>query len=289
MHSQHVRGVDASGRMESARSPEALLEVRSVSHWFPRTTHAVLEDVSFLVPQGGFVTLIGPSGCGKTTLLRIVAGLLTPTEGEIYLTGKPSRGPSRDKAMVFQHFHLFPWRSALDNVIYGLELQGVPKKERLEQAHKYLELVGLKDFADHYPSELSGGMQQRVGIARALVVEPKVLLMDEPFGAVDALTREHLQTELQKICEESNPTVLFVTHSIDEAIYLSDTVLVMGTQPGRIIRRVDVDLPRPRWTHNVKSEPDFGRYRDVLWQELQNELTGADQDGTQGTRQTYTE
>jgi NitT/TauT family transport system ATP-binding protein len=290
VHSEHPSGVEPTGRMPSTREDSVLLEVRSVNHWFSRTADPVLEDVTFEVPESGFVTLIGPSGCGKTTLLRIVAGLLSPTEGQILLTGKESMGPSRDKAMVFQHFHLFPWRSALENVAYGLELQGIPKRERLERARGYLDLVGLTNFANHYPAELSGGMQQRVGIARALVVEPKVLLMDEPFGALDALTREHLQTELQKIREKSKSTVLFVTHSIDEAIYLSDTVLVMGSHPGRIIKRVDVELPGPRWAHNVKSEPEFAHYRDALWEELQAEMSGElTRRLGNGSRETYTE
>ena len=260
---------------------EPTLRVDSLSHWFPRTPHAVLENVSLDVPQGSFVTLIGPSGCGKTTLLRIVAGLLPASRtGGIYVEGVPMQGPSRDKAMVFQHFHLFPRRTAIANVAYGLELQKVPKHERLERARKFLSLVGLEGFADHYPTELSGGMQQRVGIARALAVEPKILLMDEPFGALDALTREHLQTELQKICEETRVTVLFVTHSIDEAIYLSDRIFVMGTHPGRIVADFTVELPRPRWTYNVRSHPEFAPLRDMLWKQLERELKAHGEHGT---------
>ena len=276
MHSEHPSGVEPSGRMPPARTERALLEVRSVNHWFSRTADPVLEDIAFEVPEGGFVTVIGPSGCGKTTLLRIVAGLLPPTEGQILLTGKESMGPSRDKAMVFQHFHLFPWRSALDNVAYGLELQGIPKRERLERARTYLDLVGLTNFANHYPAELSGGMQQRVGIARALVVEPKVLLMDEPFGALDALTREHLQTELQKIREESKSTVLFVTHSIDEAIYLSDRVVVMGVQPGRIIAEFPISLRKPRGDYNFRAEPEYARVREEIWKLLEGQIVRAE-------------
>lgn len=252
------------------RDGQPMLQVISLTHMFPRSQNPVLEDVSFDVPEGSFVTLIGPSGCGKTTLLRIVAGLLsTSVSGEIRVAGLPMMGPSRDKAMVFQHFHLFPWRTTLANIAYGLELQGVPKGERLERAKRYLGLVGLQGFETHYPSELSGGMQQRVGLARALSVEPKVLLMDEPFGALDALTREYLQTELQKICTETKATVCFVTHSIDEAIYLSDRILVMGASPGRIIAEFDVELPRPRWTYNVRSEVAFSDLRDNLWDQLQ--------------------
>jgi NitT/TauT family transport system ATP-binding protein len=265
-----VVGDDGPG---AARQP--MLDVTNVWKRFPRLEAPVLKDVSLKVPQGGFTSLIGPSGCGKTTLLRMVGGLETITRGQVAVDGGPSVGPSRDKTMVFQHFNLFPWRSALSNVAYGLEIQGVPKQERMERARKYLELVGLTGHANHYPGELSGGMQQRVGIARALAVEPKLLLMDEPFGALDALTREHLQTELLKICAEAQVTVLFVTHSIDEAIYLSDHVIVMGTNPGRIVAEFDVDLPRPRWTYSVRAEPRFLELREKLWNELERELRGS--------------
>jgi NitT/TauT family transport system ATP-binding protein len=265
-----VEGVTPATRPTRA----TMLEVSELWKRFPRLDQPVLQDVTFSVPQGGFTSLIGPSGCGKTTLLRMVGGLETVTRGGIFVDGEPSLGPSREKTMVFQHFNLFPWRSALKNVAYGLELQGVPKAERLERARHYLELVGLEGFADHYPGELSGGMQQRVGIARALAVEPKLLLMDEPFGALDALTREYLQTELLKICAEADVTVLFVTHSIDEAIYLSDHVIVMGTGPGRIVAEFDIDLPRPRWTYKVRAEPAFVELRERLWSELERELRG---------------
>jgi NitT/TauT family transport system ATP-binding protein len=203
----------------------------------------------------------------------MVGGLEGLTRGDVHVDGKQSVGPSRDKTMVFQHFNLFPWRSALANVAYGLEIQGMPKQQRLEKARRYLDLVGLSGHADHFPGELSGGMQQRVGIARALAVEPKLLLMDEPFGALDALTREHLQTELLKICAEANVTVLFVTHSIDEAIYLSDHVIVMGTGPGRIVAEFD-----------VRAEPTFLDLREQLWNELERELRG-----TAGTLQGMSE
>jgi NitT/TauT family transport system ATP-binding protein len=174
--------------------------------------------------------------------------------------------------VVFQHFNLLPWRTALGNTAYGLELQGVNKKERLERATEYLRLVGLAGYENHYPHEISGGMRQRVGIARALAIEPKVLLMDEPFGALDALTREYLQGELQKICDARRLTVLFVTHSIDEAIYLSDRIVVMGTSPGRIIEQFEVRLRRPRWEYNIRAEHEFGELRGAIWSLLQREL-----------------
>lgn len=262
---------------------KAMLEVRGVWKRFPRLEEPVLQDVNFTVPEGGFTTLIGPSGCGKTTLLRIVGGLAGATRGDIFVAGRQSRGPSVDKTMVFQHFNLLPWRTALGNVAYGLELQGVGKKERLERAREHLKLVNLERFADHYPGELSGGMKQRVGIARALVTEPKLLLMDEPFGALDALTREYLQTELQKLCDQMSVTVLFVTHSIDESIYLSDHVIVMGTKPGRIVGQFDVGLPRPRWTYEVRADERFGELRQELWRELERELRGAEESSEIGS------
>jgi len=262
--------------VRSGPSKEPLLVVEGLAKRFPRLDYRVLSDVSFKVPAGGFTTVIGPSGCGKTTLLRIVGGLESPTAGRITIGGEPSVGPARNKTMVFQHFNLYPWRTAIDNIAYGLELQGVSKEERRSRAREYLSLVGLDGFENHYPGELSGGMQQRVGIARALAVEPELLLMDEPFGALDALTREHLQTELQKICAQAGVAVLFVTHSIDEAIYLSDDVLVMGTKPGRIVRELAIDLPRPRWTYDARAEPTFAETRAELWSELEQELSDAD-------------
>ncbi len=250
-----------------------MLKVEGLSHRFPTSDGLVLDNVSIEVPEGGFVSLIGPSGCGKTTLLRIIAGLLqVGGRGQVYVAGKPLMKPSPEKAMVFQQFNLLPWRTALANAAFGLEIQGVPKVERRKRALAKLKMVGLEAFVDHYPWQLSGGMQQRVGIARALAVEPKVLLMDEPFGSLDALTREYLQTQLQKLCEEAKVTVLFVTHSIDEAIYLSDRVYVMGTRPGRVLEEIEVTLPRPRWTYHARTEPEFARLRDVLWGHLHHEL-----------------
>ena len=221
---------------------------------------------------GEFVSLIGPSGCGKTTALRIVTGLLEASGGDILLEGKPSLGPSRDKAIVFQAFNLFPWRTALQNVAYGLELQGVPRRKRLGIAKEHLDLVGLSDRGHHYPSQLSGGQNQRVGLARALAIEPKLLLMDEPFGALDALTREQLQGMLQRICAEKGLTVLFVTHSIDEAIYLSDRIVVMGV-PGRVVGEYTVALERPRSDYDWRSTTHYTELRAEVWRLLQGELT----------------
>jgi NitT/TauT family transport system ATP-binding protein len=210
--------------------------------------------------------------------LRIVAGLLPATSGSVRVNGVESVGPSRDKAVVFQHFNLFPWRTALANAAYGLEIQGVQKAEREARAMEWLGKLGLESYANHYPSQISGGMRQRVGIARALAIEPKLLLMDEPFGALDALTREHLQGELQRIAETTALTILFVTHSIDEAIYLSDRILVMGTHPGRVIREFNVELRRPRYAYNFRAEPRYAEIRGEIWSLLERELSKADEE-----------
>lgn len=209
-------------------------------------TKRVLDEFDLSMRPGEFVSLIGPSGCGKTTALRIVAGLLEQSSGTVTIDGKVSTGPSRDKAIVFQHFNLLPWRSAIDNVAYGLELQGMPKARRMQIAAQYLELVGLTESAHKYPSQLSGGMRQRIGIARALAIDPKLLLMDEPFGALDAHTRTGLQNDLLHIWDKDRKTVLFVTHSVEEAVFLSDRVVMMSSAPGRIKHIFDIDLPRPR-------------------------------------------
>jgi NitT/TauT family transport system ATP-binding protein len=252
-----------------------MLKISHLQKYYGEALIPAVSDFSLDVASGEFVTLIGPSGCGKTTALRIVTGLLEPTAGEVFVDGKPSLGPSRDKAIVFQLFNLFPWRTALANVAYGLELQGRSKKERLAVAAEYLDVVGLSDRADHYPSQMSGGQNQRVGLARALAIEPKLLLMDEPFGSLDALTREHLQEMVSRICAEKQLTVLFVTHSVDEAIYLSDRIVVMGT-PGRTIGEFGVDLPRPRHAYDWRAEPEYTRIRADIWKLLRNEMTDVD-------------
>ncbi len=239
-------------------------------------TKRVLDDFDLSMRPGEFVSLIGPSGCGKTTALRIVAGLLEQTSGTVTVDGKLSTGPSRDKAIVFQHFNLLPWRTAIDNVSYGLELQGVPKSKRMQVASEYLDLVGLTESGHKYPSQLSGGMRQRIGIARALAIDPKLLLMDEPFGALDALTREHLQGQLARICLERNLTTLFVTHSIDEAIYLSDRVVVMGVQPGRIIAEFRIAMRKPRGEYNFRAEPEYATVREEIWQLLEQQIVRAE-------------
>jgi NitT/TauT family transport system ATP-binding protein len=231
-----------------------------------------LSDLNLEVQAGELVSLLGPSGCGKTTALRIVGGLLEPSGGKVLVDGRPSLGPSREKAMVFQLFNLFPWRTAEANVAFGLEAQGMNKRERVPIARQYLELVGLADKASSYPAQLSGGQNQRVGLARALAIEPKILLMDEPFGSLDALTREHLQAMLQEICADRNLTILFVTHSIDEAIFLSDRIVLMTT-PGRVIADYEVKLPRPRTAYDWRATPGYADLRSNIWEQLQAEQT----------------
>ncbi|MEA1944843.1 MAG: ABC transporter ATP-binding protein [Euryarchaeota archaeon] len=225
-----------------------MLTISGVSRVFESETGMVeaLRDINLDVFDKEFMCFIGPSGCGKTTLLRIIAGLDQPTSGEVLLDGKVIKSPDPERGMVFQEYSLFPWRTIIDNVAFGLEIKGMPKKERYEIARKYLKMVGLEAFEHSYSYELSGGMRQRVAIVRALANNPKVLLMDEPFGSVDAQTRNLLQRELLRIWGEERKTVLFITHSIDEAVYLADRVVVLSARPGRIREIIEIDLERPR-------------------------------------------
>jgi NitT/TauT family transport system ATP-binding protein len=220
---------------------------------------AALERISFSVAEGDFLAVVGPSGCGKSTLLKILAGILPPSGGDASLRGTPIAGPRRDIGIVFQAPVLFPWRSVLDNVLLPVDVQGLGRGRHTRVALDLLELVGLAGFERRYPWELSGGMQQRVALTRALVHDPAMLLMDEPFGALDAMTREQMNLELQRIWLEKKKTVLFITHSIPEAVFLGDLVLVMTPRPGRIVDDVRVDLPHPR-PLELMSAPEFGRY-----------------------------
>lgn len=206
----------------------------------------VLEDITLEVADGEFVCILGPSGCGKTTLLRIVAGLETATSGNVTINGEEVHGPSPKLAMIFQEYSLFPWRTVLENVQFGLEAKGLSKSEQREKARQYLQLVGLSESAGSYPYELSGGMRQRVAVARAIAVEPSVLLMDEPFGALDAQTRNMLQKELLDLWEKTRKTIIFVTHSVDEAVFLADRIVILSRNPGKIRTIVEVTAPRPR-------------------------------------------
>ncbi|MCE2907733.1 ABC transporter ATP-binding protein [Silanimonas sp.] len=224
------------------------LSVERVSLVYPtsRGPLTALQQLSFGVAPGEFVSVLGPSGCGKSTLLKLVTGLLRPAEGRLALAGRTIDGPRADVGIVFQQPTLLPWKRVIDNVLVPIRARGGSVAEHHDKAMSLLELVGLSAFARHYPQELSGGMQQRVGIARALLAEPNLLLMDEPFAALDAMTRESMMDELLHIWQRSGKTVLFITHSIPEAVYLSDRVLVMSPRPGRIVDSVRIDLPRPR-------------------------------------------
>ncbi len=259
-----------------------MLLVRGVSKTFGSTensSHPVraLEEIFLEVKEGEFVSIIGPSGCGKSTLLGIVGGLVSGHEGEIFVNREKVQGPHRAIGIVFQEESTFPWRTALGNVAFGLEMAGVGKEERERKAREMIRLMGLSGFADRYPSELSGGMKQRVAIARALVMEPRILLMDEPFGALDEQTRIILGEELLRIREKLGQTILFVTHNINEAVQLSDRVVVMTARPGRIKETFQIDLPRPRDSTIIASDR-FGRLVGQVWSTLREEsLRGFEQ------------
>jgi NitT/TauT family transport system ATP-binding protein len=229
-----------------------------------------LKEVSATVAPGEFVTLLGPSGCGKTTLLRMTAGLLKPDEGSITVGGVAVQSPRKDACMVFQNFGLLPWRTIASNVEFPLELDGMSKRQRVERAKYFLNLVGLSAFGGHYPHELSGGMQQRVGIARAMMREPIMIFMDEPFGALDAQTREQLQEDFLKIWQQTKMTVLFVTHSIDEALLLSDRIFVLAARPGRLSSIIESPLAPYRLTEDIRARPEFATYRAELRKLLQD-------------------
>jgi NitT/TauT family transport system ATP-binding protein len=224
-----------------------------------------VDNLDLKVKKGEFLTIVGPSGCGKSTFLDILAGLSAPTRGEIFIDGHKVTGPALDRGIVLQGYALFPWRTARRNIEYGLEIKRVPKDERRKISDKFIELVELKGFEDNYPYELSGGMKQRVAIARALAYDPEVLLMDEPFAAVDAQTRETLQDELLKIWEQTDKTIIFITHSIEEAVFLADKVAVMSSNPGTIKAYVDVKLPRPRRIRDTKNSFDFNWLTGEVW------------------------
>jgi NitT/TauT family transport system ATP-binding protein len=230
-----------------------------------------LDRVNATVRKGELITLLGPSGCGKTTLLRLTAGLLGADEGRITIAGAPVTGPRKDACMVFQNFGLLPWRTVIGNVEFPLEIDGVGVTERRELARHFIDLVGLGAFAEHFPHELSGGMQQRVGIARALMRNPILIFMDEPFGALDAQTREQLQEDFLEIWSRTGATVIFVTHSIDEALFLSDRIFVFNTAPGRIRTIVASPVAGERLNGDVRANPGFGKYRAELRDMLRNE------------------
>jgi len=249
----------------------AKIAVRHLTKSYNSGKVIALEDVSFEVQPYESFCILGPSGCGKTTLLRLVDCLMPRDEGEIILDGEPVTAPRPDVAMVFQHFGLFPWKDLEENIAYGLALRGRPREEIAQTVERYIALVGLKGFEKCYPYQLSGGMQQRAGLARAMAVNPSLLLMDEPFGSLDAQTRETLQEELSKILEQERKTMLFVTHSIDEAIYLGDRILLMTPRPGKIREILPVEIPRPRDITQVRSDPRSVQLRAHIWEQLKRD------------------
>jgi NitT/TauT family transport system ATP-binding protein len=238
-----------------------------------------LDQITFDVPAGQFLTLVGPSGSGKTTLLDLLGGLSRPTSGKVVVDGAEVTGPGLDRGVVFQQYALFPWRTALGNAAFGLEQQGIDRRERLELARSHLALVGLEGFEDRYPHELSGGMKQRVAIARSLAHEPGILLMDEPFAALDAQTREQLQDELLRIWRTTGTTVVFITHAIEEAVYLGQRVAVLSSRPGRLKELVDIDLGDRSGARDLRSDPQFVEYRHQIWTLLREEVQRAQDSG----------
>jgi NitT/TauT family transport system ATP-binding protein len=254
------------------------LRLEGLTKHFARGSEAplvVLDRLDLAVPNLEFIAVVGPSGCGKSTLLRIIDGLEKPDGGRVVIDGAPVDGPGPGRAMVFQSFDLFPWRTALDNIAFGLEMMRITAEERQRTSRHYLELVGLRGFEKTYPHQLSGGMQQRVGIARALATKPDILLMDEPFGALDVQTRDLLQDEMLRICEAEPKTIMFVTHSIEEAIYLADRIVVLSSRPARIAMDLRVPFARPRG-EGIKGHPDFVAIRWEIWNKLKGGAASAE-------------
>jgi NitT/TauT family transport system ATP-binding protein len=237
-----------------------------------RGSVTAIDGIDFAARPGEFVSIVGPSGCGKSTLLHILGGFVAPSAGAVTVDGAPVRGPAPARGIVFQEFVLFPWKTVLGNVAYGLAERGVPRRERSRRARRQIELVGLAGFERHYPKELSGGMKQRVALARSLIMDPDVLLMDEPFGSVDAQTRLILQQELLQVWQRTRKTVVFVTHSVDEALYLSDTVYVLSSRPARVKDVLNVDLPRPRDPEALLRLPAYRALHERIWSLLHAEL-----------------
>lgn len=250
-----------------------MISIENVNHKYEskgRGETVALRDVDLEIQDNEFITIIGPSGCGKTTLMRAVGGLVVPTSGTVAIDGSQVTGPHQEASIVFQNFALLPWRSVEDNVAFGLELAGVSKAERLQSARKHIDKVGLSGFENKYPRELSGGMQQRVGLARALAVESPILLMDEPFGALDQQTRRYMQEELLDIWQQDQRTVIFITHDMEEAVLLGDRIVLMSARPGKIEEVIDVNLPRPRVAGEVERDPEHTRLKEYLWNRLRD-------------------
>jgi ABC-type nitrate/sulfonate/bicarbonate transport system, ATPase component len=248
------------------------VSVRDVRKVFPtpRGEVVALENTNLHIGDKEFVCVVGPSGCGKTTLLNILAGLDVPTSGEVRVDGRPVQGPSSERGVVFQQYALFPWLTVRQNVEFGLKLEKCPKGERRDIAEKYIEMVGLKEFANAYPKELSGGMKQRVAIARAYAVQPQLLLLDEPFGALDAQTRTQLQFELLDMWEREQKTCFFITHDVEEAVLLAQRVVVMSARPGRVNKIIDIDLAYPR-TQEMRMSDKFNEFKRQIWEQVYHE------------------
>ncbi|GHV29132.1 ABC transporter ATP-binding protein [Synergistales bacterium] len=268
-------------------SASVKIRVRGVSKSFSvkskdgggKDTFYAVRDVSFDVIEGEFLAIVGPSGCGKSTLLDLLAGLDRASEGEISIDGKAITGPGLDRGLVMQGYALFPWLTVSENIAFGLDIKKTPKKQSADIIKRYIDLVGLSAFADRYPRELSGGMKQRVAIARALAFDPNVLLMDEPFAALDAQTRETLQEELLRIWMETRKTIVFITHGIEEAVFLAQRVAVMTNGPGTIKEVLNIDIPVPRKAGDVKDLPNFGWLTRRIWKSLHNEEDGLSRKG----------
>jgi NitT/TauT family transport system ATP-binding protein len=248
---------------------KAIVEVRNVAKTYDSGVEA-LKDITLALPRGELSTFLGPSGCGKTTLLKIIAGLISPSDGEVWVKGNRVSGPGPERAFVFQDFALLPWASVLRNVAFGLELRGVPKDEREEIARKYIVEVGLSSFEDRYPHQLSGGMKQRVGLARALAINADIVLMDEPFSSVDEQTRRKFQEELLDLLKINQKTVIFVTHSIEEAAYLSDQIVLLSQRPGTILRLIRPNIERGRSADEIRRDKGYLDAVDEIWKILRD-------------------
>lgn len=263
--------------MEKGNSGEgiSIIEAKKVTKVYgePPSQIVALNDVSITIPKGAFVCIVGQSGCGKTTLLRIFAGLEKPTDGKVMLNNAEIDGPGKDRAMVFQEYTLFPWKTVQQNVEFGLKLAGVDKSDRVRIAKRYIRLVGVHGFEDNYPAELSGGMRQRVAIATSLAVNPEVLLMDEPFGACDAQTRRRLQKEILRIWKETGKTFIMVTHSVSEAVFLGSRIYVLSSRPGRVRKVLEPDIPYPRARNDDRF---YGAVNEIMELLLGDEATASD-------------